>query len=611
MKKLLLACMMALGIGASAQTGATCATAVPITTLPFSSGPQTTCGSGNDYTGFTTNYGGGEDFVYSIDITTAPVTLNVSLGGSASWKVASVQSACPPTTATEIGRVTTGGGSTGTSNITFPTVGTYYIIVDTWPSPTCGSFTLDITAPPPAADCPTLTAPANGSTVANLTPTLSWTAATTGPAPTGYKVYLGTTNPPTTAVSTITNPSTNTYTANLTAYNTQYYWYVAPVNGATETTGCTVFSFTSPAPPPPPANDDVAGATMLTVNPDYSCGAVTAGTTIGATASTPAPSCTPAGANDDVWYSFVATGSSHRVSIANVSGSDDMNMVVYEADGTTVVTGGGACANVSTKNLTGLVSGNTYIVRIYTWSTTATTRSTFNVCVGSPPPPPANDECATPTVLTPGASFAQNQVTGVTYSATTTTDTTATRTCQTQGFSDTWYSVVVPASGSITIETKDGATGDLSDTILGVYTGTCGALTEVGCNDDDGDGLFSKVSLTGQTPGTTLLVGVWNYSSSTSGEFLVSAYDASLATTEIIAENKDVKVYPNPFTDVLHISDIKDVVSVTVTDMSGRMVKTIAKPTAQLQLGDLKSGLYLVTLKYKDGSVKTVKAIKK
>lgn len=88
------------------------------------------------------------------------------------------------------------------------------------------------------------------------------------------------------------------------------------------------------------------------------------------------------------------------------------------------------------------------------------------------------------------------------------------------------------------------------------------------------------------------------------------AISSALATTEVVSE-KVVSVYPNPFTDILNISDVREVASVSITDMAGRMVKAIAKPTAQLQLGDLKSGLYLVTLKYKDGSVKTVKTIKK
>ena len=84
----------------------------------------------------------------------------------------------------------------------------------------------------------------------------------------------------------------------------------------------------------------------------------------------------------------------------------------------------------------------------------------------------------------------------------------------------------------------------------------------------------------------------------------------ALATAEV-ATKDNVKIYPNPFVDVLNVSDVKDVRSVTITDASGRLVKTIAKPTTELHLGDLKTGMYLVALHYKDGSVKTMKAMKK
>jgi len=72
----------------------------------------------------------------------------------------------------------------------------------------------------------------------------------------------------------------------------------------------------------------------------------------------------------------------------------------------------------------------------------------------------------------------------------------------------------------------------------------------------------------------------------------------------------NVSVYPNPFADVLKISDIKGVKSISVNDISGRQVKTFAS-SAELNLSNLKQGLYIVNLKMEDGSVKSFKAIKK
>ena len=71
-----------------------------------------------------------------------------------------------------------------------------------------------------------------------------------------------------------------------------------------------------------------------------------------------------------------------------------------------------------------------------------------------------------------------------------------------------------------------------------------------------------------------------------------------------------VSIYPNPFQDVLKISDVKGVKSVSVSDVSGRQVKTL-KAAAELNLSDLKTGLYIVTLHMEDGKVQSFKAIKK
>ncbi|WP_288442239.1 fibronectin type III domain-containing protein [uncultured Chryseobacterium sp.] len=85
----------------------------------------------------------------------------------------------------------------------------------------------------------------------------------------------------------------------------------------------------------------------------------------------------------------------------------------------------------------------------------------------------------------------------------------------------------------------------------------------------------------------------------------------NLATSETAIKENKLTVYPNPFTDRLTISDVSNVQSVSIVDVSGRLIKTIEKPSSELQLRDLKEGLYLVILNMKDGSKQTVKAIKR
>ncbi|WP_411812079.1 GEVED domain-containing protein [Chryseobacterium scophthalmum] len=84
-----------------------------------------------------------------------------------------------------------------------------------------------------------------------------------------------------------------------------------------------------------------------------------------------------------------------------------------------------------------------------------------------------------------------------------------------------------------------------------------------------------------------------------------------LGTSDLTTKNKEVSIYPNPFSDVVYISETKDLKTVKVFDLTGRAVKTIENPTKEISLGSLKSGLYLITTYFKDGSQATVKAIKK
>ncbi len=283
-------------------------------------------------------------------------------------------------------------------------------------------------------------------------------------------------------------------------------------------------------PPPPPANDMCADAVAIPVNADLACGTVTNGTIESATDSgldvPPEDNTVCAGTeDDDVWYSFVATSTDHQIDLINVTGSTtDLYHSVWEGSCgalTNII-----CSDPNTSTLTGLTPGTTYYVRVYTWTATAGQDSVFDICIGTPlppPPPPANDLCADAIELTVGEGTTCTNTIGTNESATDSGE--AAPSCASYTGGDTWYTVTVPANGEVTVETTNA--GGFTDSGMSIYSGTCGALTEIECDDDDSpDGLFSLVALTGQTPGDVLYVRVWEFGNNAFGEYNICAYGA-------------------------------------------------------------------------------------
>ena len=230
-------------------------------------------------------------------------------------------------------------------------------------------------------------------------------------------------------------------------------------------------------------------------------------------------------------------------------------------------------------------------------------------------PPPANDDCAAALPLTPGGTFADNAVSGTMLSATLTAGITPT--CQTTNIVDVWYTVQVPASGNLTIETQTSATNSLTDTVVVAFSGTCGSLVEVGCDDDGGlagvNNLMSILSLTGQTPGDTLYVGVWKYGtvapSATSKDFRISAYDASLGNSSF--DNGNFSYYPNPVKNILNLSYNQEISNVEVFNLLGQKVSSnnINSNSAEIDMSNLSKGAYMVRVTSND-KAKTIKVIK-
>lgn len=137
----------------------------------------------------------------------------------------------------------------------------------------------------------------------------------------------------------------------------------------------------------PPANDECANAVSLTVNTDYNCGSVTSGTVLAATASSVDTSACGGTEDDDVWYSFVATQTTHRIQLTNVTGSttDLYHSLWTGTDCNSLTLVSGSCSDPNTSNPTGLTIGQTYYLRVYTWSSTGNQTSAFDVCIGTDP----------------------------------------------------------------------------------------------------------------------------------------------------------------------------------------------------------------------------------
>ena len=139
---------------------------------------------------------------------------------------------------------------------------------------------------------------------------------------------------------------------------------------------------------------------------------------------------------------------------------------------------------------------------------------------------PTNDECATATALT--VSTTCTPITSTNDNATASAGAPAPGiNCfpnSTTISNDVWYTAVVPANGALTVTTSAVTGSPVDDTSLIMYSGTCAALTEVGCNDDiSSTDYFSSATVTGLTAGTTVYIRVWSYDVSATGQFGICA----------------------------------------------------------------------------------------
>lgn len=99
---------------------------------------------------------------------------------------------------------------------------------------------------------------------------------------------------------------------------------------------------------------------------------------------------------------------------------------------------------------------------------------------------------------------------------------------------DVWYSFIAPVGGQAVIQTQ---AGSITDGVMALYSGTCGALNQIACNDNSGPGAMPLISATGLTPGQVYLIRFWQFGGGT-GTFNICVSAPALVGTNAVCSNQ-------------------------------------------------------------------------
>lgn len=279
-----------------------------------------------------------------------------------------------------------------------------------------------------------------------------------------------------------------------------------------------------------PANDLCTGAVPLTLG-----GPCVNGTNVGAADNVNNPSCHGGAPNshEDVWYSFVATGTQFNATLTTGTMAGDIEYVLISGTCTSLfeedcVTG----ASPLSVQTNGLTIGTTYYVLISNGGSNAT--GTFSICDYNTTTPAlgcaqTSDNCNAPVFMAagndvpvcvnscntgnaPGPDFLGNN-------------------CYDFPDATAWFSVTAPA-GSAQLDI-DITSGFITNPYFTVFTSTnCTNFTIIDCYDTGAAGAVSGT--VNVTPGTTYLIAVSDLNGA-EGEFQICANflpDASLCNVD-------------------------------------------------------------------------------
>ena len=278
-----------------------------------------------------------------------------------------------------------------------------------------------------------------------------------------------------------------------------------------------------------PVNNNCSGAIALT--PGLNCSGAIVGTTVDASQSLGAVTCsaTTGNADDDVWYTFTMQAGMDTV---KVTPGTFFNAVVDLRSGTCANNSNIRCADNPTQPTAiekiyvgDLTPGNAYFIRVYGFGAGEGTQGSFQICLTqSAPPPPSNDECTAPVQLVAAETVNSNNI-----NATQTLPGVPCGGNTSPIANDVWYRFTkTDATDTIVV---DGL--GVINLYFDVRTNSCPNGTLVKCSEAQGNG-EKKISIANLTNGIYLM-RVYGYNGAT-GAFSLLIKDSEATTAP---ENDD------------------------------------------------------------------------
>jgi hypothetical protein len=295
----------------------------------------------------------------------------------------------------------------------------------------------------------------------------------------------------------------------------------------------------------PPPNDECVNATTLSLqNSAAQCVDPIQVETAGATLSIPTVSCMNGSqTRGDVWYKFTATATRVRFILSQLKASIDdfsaLGLAIYTGNcptGSTSVYCNAAFATSERSTLfSGLTLGATYYLRFWSQGTNNTAVS-FTFCAQAVPVP-SNDECANAIELIVGKGFGTHPIVATIQDATVSPGSVSAVCRPDSRVSDLWFSSNIPETGNLIVQTAP-ADSTVSDLVMEAYTGTCGSLAMIACNDNGNPEPITanhpQISLTGRTPGEKITFRVVAANVASLGRFNIYAFDTTTSQVPAI-----------------------------------------------------------------------------